>query len=56
MDVKDFALQEVLGCPFVKCFGVSGSGNKTKKTSLFFINEQFTANVEEFHVVLGLCT
>lgn len=56
MEVKDFALQEVLGCPFVKCFGVSSSVNKTKKAPLFCINEQFTANVKEFHVVLGMYT
>lgn len=56
MEVKDFALQEMLGCPFVTWFGVSGSENKTKKALMFCINEQFTASVEKLNVVLGICT
>lgn len=55
VEIKDFALQEVLCCPFVKVFW-SFKPCKLNSKILFCINVQFTASVEESQIILGMYT
>lgn len=54
VELNDFALLGVPACPFMKCFGVSGSRNKMKKPRFALMNNSLW--VKEFHLGLGQYT